>query len=85
MKSIWTTNYEGHEIKIENTWFSGDRLYVNNNLQDERFNLFSSNLTGHILNQRNEKEDIKVNLGGFFKIDCRLFIGDKKTEVKQEK
>ena len=32
MKSIWTTNYENNEIKVENTWFNGERLYVNGNV-----------------------------------------------------
>lgn len=85
MKSIWTVNYENNEIKVENTWFRGERLFVNGNLQDDRFSLTSANLTGHVINSKNEKETIKVNLGGFFKITCRLFINDKKIEMTQEK
>lgn len=85
MKSIWTTNYENNEIKVENTWFSGERLFVNGELQDKKNGFFSSNLTGHILNSDNEKEQIKVNLFGWIKIDCKLFINDKKIEVTQEK
>ena len=83
MKSIWTAVYKKNEIKIENTWFNGERLFVNNELQDERRGLFSSNLSGHIYNLNNERENIKVNLGGFYKIECKLFINDKKIEVSQ--
>ena len=84
MKSIWTTNYENNEIKVENSWFSGERLYVNGNLQDEKTNLISSNLTGHLINTKNERENIKANLFGWFKIDCKLFINDKKIEINKE-
>lgn len=85
MKSIWTTNYENNEIKIENTWFNGERLYVNGILQDEKTSLFSSNLTGHLINVNNQRENIKVSLFGYVKIKCSLFINDKKIEVIQEK
>ena len=42
MKSIWIASYENNEVKVENTWFNGERLYVNGILQDERFGFFSS-------------------------------------------
>lgn len=85
MKSIWTARYEGNEIRIENTWFNGERLYVNGDLQDERYSVISSRLTGHLVNQNKESKMIKVTLGGAFKVNCILFIDDKKIEVVQEK
>ncbi len=85
MKSIWTANYENNEIRVENTWFDGERLFVNGNLQDERMGLISTDLSGHLFNQKNERENIKVNLGGSFKIICRLFVNDSKVEVTQVK
>ena len=85
MKSIWTTNYENNEIKIENTWFNGERLYVNGILQDRKTSLFSSNLTGHLINGKDQRENIKVSLFGYFKINYKLFIDDNKIEVIQEK
>ncbi len=85
MKSIWTAQYENNEIKIENTWLSGERLYVNGILQDKKTSLISSNLTGHLINSKNERENIKTNLFGWFKIGCNLFINDKRVEVIQER
>ncbi len=85
MRSTWTAICENNEIRIENTWFNGERLYVNGNLQDEKFSMFSSCLTGHIINLRNEKEKIKVNIGGLLEIYCRLFINDKKIELMKNK
>ncbi|MDO5509340.1 MAG: hypothetical protein Q4F57_01455 [Weeksellaceae bacterium] len=83
MKSIWVVNYENNEIKIENTWFHGERLFVNGKLQDEKYSMFSSVLTGHLINAKNEKELIKANLGGFWKIQCQLFINYSKIPVNQ--
>ena len=85
MKSIWTANYENNTIKIFNTWLSGEQLFVNDILQDKRAGFFSSDLTGHLMNTKNEKELIKANLFGWFKIKCTLFINDKEIVVTQEK
>ncbi len=85
MKSTWTTIYENNEIKVENTWFNGERLFVNGILQDEKAGIFSTDLTGHLINGKNERENVKVNLSGAVKINCRLFINDRKIEIKQEK
>lgn len=76
--STWIANHEGNEIRIENSWLRGEKLFVNNKLQDERLNFFSSNLTGHLMTKNGEKQLIKANLGGWFRIDCRLFVNDEK-------
>jgi hypothetical protein len=55
MKSIWIANYEGNEIRIENSWFRGEKLIVNNKLQDERLSFLSSNLTGTFNLKRRQK------------------------------
>jgi len=85
MKSIWIANYEGNEIKIENSWSRGEKLFVNNKLQDERLSFFSSNLTGNLISKDGKKMPIKVNLGGYFTVGCRLFIDDEKVEVTKMK
>ncbi|WP_396218585.1 hypothetical protein [Flavobacterium sp.] len=83
MKSEWIANYEGNEIRITNSWFTGEKLFVNNELQDDRLSLVTCNLTGKITSKTGEKLDIKVNLSGLFKVGCRLFIDNEKIEVKQ--
>lgn len=85
MKSIWTTKYENNTIKVTNDWFAGEKLFVNDILQDKKVSLFSSNLTGHLVNSKNEKEFIKVNLFGWLKINCYLFVDDRLIEAKKEK
>ena len=76
--STWIANYEGNEIRIENSWIHGEKLFVNNKLQDERLSFFSSNLTGHLISRNGEKQSIKANLSGYFTIGCRLFVNDEK-------
>jgi hypothetical protein len=86
MKSEWIANYEETEIKITNNWLSGEKLYVNNELQDEQLNFITpSNMTGNLVNIQGEKLNIKTNISGFFSVSCRLFIDNRKVEVKQTK
>ena len=86
MKSEWIANYEGNEIKVTNNWTSGEKLFVNNELQDEQLNfLTTSNLTGSLTDKNGIKMGIKTNLSGFFRVSCRLFVDNKKVELKQLK
>jgi len=85
MKSEWIVKYENTEIKVVNTWFNGEMLYVNNELQDERYGLFGSDLTGHIINEKGERKNIKVSIGGSLSINCNVFIDDKKMITKKTK
>ena len=86
MKSEWIAKYEETVIKITNNWFSGENLYVNNELQDEQLSFITpSNLTGNLINKQGVKLNIKTNISGFFTVSCRLFIDNKKVELKQTK
>lgn len=85
MKTIWTTTYENNKVTVENTWFSGERLYVNDILQDDTRSIFSAVLTGHLINAKGERENIKANLGGYWGVACKLFINDRLIEMTEEK
>ena len=41
MKSEWITKYEETKIKITNNWFSGVKLYINSELQNEQLNFIT--------------------------------------------
>ena len=83
--SIWQGEYESNVIQITNRSSTAE-LHVNNELQDERFGLSpGGNLTGHLFDKNGERKDIKVNLGGMFRVECRLFVDDKKIEVIRTK
>jgi hypothetical protein len=81
MRSVWKAIYQGHEIIIENSWFNGERLFVDNELQDETFNMASARLTGVIKNKEGGRIPIKANLGGVFQVNCFLFVDNKKVAV----
>jgi hypothetical protein len=84
MKSEWIAKYEYSEIKIENNWFSGEKFFVNGELQDEQLNFITpSRMTGNLINRNGEKLDIKANISGFFTVSCRLFVDNKKMELQQ--
>ncbi|AZQ61270.1 hypothetical protein EI427_03245 [Flammeovirga pectinis] len=82
MKSEWTITYQTSEIKVVNTWFNGEFLFVNDELQDRTFGLYQSALAGHLINSKGEREMIKIRLGGAFKIKCYIFIDDKFISMK---
>jgi hypothetical protein len=86
MKSEWIAKYEETTIKITNSWFSGEKIYINDELQDEQLNFITpSNLTGNFVNKQGEKLGVKANISGFFTVSCRLFIDNRKIELKQTK
>ncbi|MBL4747123.1 MAG: hypothetical protein JKY08_12290 [Flavobacteriaceae bacterium] len=85
MQSEWIGSYENTEIKVVNTWFDGEKLFVNNELQDEKFGLFGSDLTGHVINKNGERKNIKAHLGGSMSITCRVFVDDKILQLKRLK
>jgi len=82
--SVWQAEYESNVIRITNRSSTAE-LHVNNELQDEKFGLGPVDLTGHLFDKNGERKDIKVNLGGVFRIECRLFVDDKKIEVIRTK
>jgi len=77
----WEINHNGNMITVENRT-SGERLYVNGQLQDERVGLnFSSRLWG----QLPTGESIKVSLGGWWTMQCRIFVDHKQIIPKRIK
>lgn len=84
MKKIWIGKYQNTEIKVENTQFNSERLFVNEKLQDERYGIFSSDLTGHLITEKGEKLNIKTHIGGFFTINCNVFVDDEKITLSKQ-
>lgn len=53
----------------------GKKLYVDGNLQDENLGLaLRAALTGKIKNDHIEAKDIKVTMGGNFKVNCKYLL-----------
>lgn len=74
----WNTTHKGHQIRIENGWFSGERLFIDGELQDEQIGYaLRSRLYGTIRDENAPNEAVKVSIGGWFTMGCRVFVGDK--------
>lgn len=75
MKKVFETIYDGHRIRVENRWLTGEKLYVDEELQDENLGVtFRGTLNGKLRNNSNESKNIKVTIGGSFTIHCKIFI-----------
>lgn len=85
MRSTWIAQVEGNEIRVENGWFSGERLYVNGQLQDRQTNIFSASLSGSLKAPDGNVLPVKADLGGFFRVRCHLFVNDRKVALTQVK
>lgn len=74
MKKTFDVTHEGRHILVENRWFQGEKLYVDGELQDENLGLsFRGDLNGKLKSADGFKT-IKVAVGGFYKIHCKVFV-----------
>ena len=74
MKKTFDVTHEGRHILVENRWFQGEKLYVDGELQDENLGLsFRGDLNGKLKSTDGFK-NIKVAVGGFYKIHCKVFV-----------
>jgi len=64
----------GEDVIVVENRASGERLYVNGELQDERLGL---NLGMRLWGQLPTGESLKVSLGGTWTIQCRVFVDNK--------
>lgn len=72
MKEIWTYQYGEDTIEVHNNRTT--ELYVNGEVQDQKKGIyFSTVLRGKLRNG----ESIEASLGGFFKIECTMLVGNK--------
>ncbi|MCM3576337.1 hypothetical protein M3172_24530 [Mesobacillus subterraneus] len=76
MKKVFEITYEGHHILVENTWFNGEKLFVDGELQDQNlgFAFDRATLYGVIKNNEGANQKIKVSLGGAITVGCRIFV-----------
>ena len=77
MKKMFDVIYEGHHIQVVNTWFYGEKLYIDGKLQDENLGIASrATLRGVIKDNNQITKNIKVSLGGILTIKCRIFVNN---------
>ena len=79
MKKIFEATYRGYHIIVENTWFNGEKLFVDGKLQDQNlgFAFDRATLNGVIKNNEGVNQNIKVSLGGAITVECRIFVDNE--------
>ena len=83
MKKTFEVTYNGNHIEVVNTWFGGEKLYVNGQLQDENLGLGLRGILNGELKNTEDRKKIKVALGGTFKINCRIFVDNELIYPKE--
>ena len=77
MKKVFDVTYEGHHIQVVNTWFDGEKLYIDGKLQDENLGIALRGTLEGVLKENDKiTKDIKVSLGGIFTIKCKIFVNN---------
>ncbi|ERN53803.1 hypothetical protein M3689_15245 [Alkalihalophilus marmarensis] len=86
MTKIFEATYEGRQIRVENSWFNGEKLYVDGKLQDQNLGLaLRSTLQGQLKAANGEVKTIKVTLGGTVKIQCKIFVDHNLVYPEEQK
>lgn len=70
----WEVTHGANKIEVENS-ISGEKLYVNGELQDEQIGMVAGR--SRLWGQLDSGEIIKVSLGGDVKIHCSIFVNNK--------
>jgi hypothetical protein len=86
MKKVFEVTYKGRHIQVENTWFNGEKLYVDGKLQDQNlgFAFDRATLNGVIKSHEGANQHIKVSLGGAITVKCRIFVDNELIYPEQE-
>ena len=83
MKKTFEVTYNGSHIEVVNSWFGGEKLYVNGQLQDENLGLGLRGILNGELKNTDDRKKIKVALGGTFKIKCKIFVDNELIYPKE--
>lgn len=84
MKTVWRGNYLENSIEVHNTWFKGESLFINGDLQDFDKNGFGKSKLEGIIKKSGEKIFVRVKLfSQAFSIGCYVFADDQQIEMKK--
>ncbi|MGB1039259.1 MAG: hypothetical protein ACPGVD_00125 [Flavobacteriales bacterium] len=86
MKTIWKGIYLGNSIEVHNTWFRGEKLFINETLQDISYGWFGQSKLECELPNRSSKTNLRVKLiSGFWKIKCYVFADGREIKMNEIK
>ncbi|WP_099300718.1 hypothetical protein [Bacillus sp. Marseille-P3800] len=85
MEKTFEINYEDHHILVINTWVSGEKLFIDGELQDENVGLaLRGTLNGSFVNNHNQVKNVKVSIGGTLSIKCIIFVDNVQVYPNQK-
>ena len=77
-KQSWSTEYAGHKIRVDNSWFGSSELYVDEKLQDKSMGMFSGKLVGKIHVKDSEKElKVVISPASLMSLECLIFVDNE--------
>ena len=86
MKTIWKGNYLGNSIEVHNTWFKGEKLFINKVLQDITYGWFGRSKLECELPNSKARTSLRVKLiAGFSKVKCYIFVDGKEIKMEEIK
>ncbi len=80
MTKEWIAEYNGHRIRVQNTWFSGARLYIDGECRDICKQIFVVSgafprLSASFVNSDSQKHVVEVFLKApFFTVQAKICV-----------
>jgi len=79
MTKEWLTVYKGHKIRVVNTWFSGAKLYVDDECKDTNQQLFSTDATRPILTAKLGDESVEIFMKSILTTKAKICVGGEQV------
>ena len=84
MRSEWIANYEGNEIKITNSWITGEKLFVNNEIIsiNDSFDVYLQGVKAYYDSAAFTGNNIQFRILAGNKLKFSRAQGGRRVEVK---
>jgi hypothetical protein len=84
MRKEWLGEYEGHTIRVVNTWFSGSKLYIDGDCRDTNtqfLNLSFSRpaLSASVQGHNGERHLIEVFFRSLFTVRAKICVNGRQV------
>ena len=74
----WTTNVDGHHIRVVNTWSGGTRLYIDGECRDRNYGMFAPGwrfwLSARLLQGDIRSPLVEVEVCALMRVKARILV-----------
>ena len=79
MLRVWIAEYDGHQIRVHNTWFSGQRLFIDGECRDTDGQLFIVSgtiprLSARLLGSEGQTHVVEVFSKAIFTVKVKICV-----------